>query len=132
MIPAKNNASGADYNYRDNILSIQNSATVFYRLKMVDLDGQYRYSNVVNIKLPYRWILVVEGNPFRDELRLVYNSPSAQEVSISLYDGAGKAVRRQKQQLNAGLNRLILNNLKNLPEGPYIMEFCKRASAIKP
>ena len=123
VIPAKNNASGADYNYRDNILSIQNSPTVFYRLRMVDLDGQYRYSNVVNIKLPYRSILVVEGNPFRDELRLVYNSPSAQEVSISLYDGAGKAVRRQKQQLNAGLNRLILNNLKNLPEGPYIMEF---------
>ncbi len=122
-VPARNNSSGADYSYRDNISSINNSNSIFYRLKMVDIDGQYRYSNVVNIKLPYRPNLVVEGNPFENKLRLVFNSHGNDQAKIRIYDGGGRCLISRSVHLVAGINRLTINDLQGLPRASYIMEF---------
>jgi len=122
-VAAKNIASGANYGYRDNIHSIYNSNSIFYRLKMIDIDGQYRYSNVVNIKLPYRPNLIVEGNPFGSEVRMVYNSQVNDRAVVRLFDAAGKCLMTRTFQLAPGINRLTLNNLQMIPHGTYIMEW---------
>ena len=122
-VPARNNSSGADYAYRDNISSINNSNSIFYRLKMIDIDGQYRYSNVVNIKLPYRPNLIVEGNPFKNELRLVFNSHGNDQAKIRIYDGGGRCLFTRSVHLVPGINRLTINDLQGLPRASYIMEF---------
>jgi len=122
-VPARNILTGADYGFHDNVRSIYNSNSIFYRLKMIDIDGKYQYSNVVNIKLPYRPNLIVEGNPFGSEVRLVFNSQINGQAVVRLYDAAGRCLRTRSFQLAPGINRLSLNSLQSLPKGTYIMEW---------
>ncbi len=44
IVPAKNSPSGAAYEFNQ---VINYSASIYYRLKMVDFDGSYHYSNVI-------------------------------------------------------------------------------------
>ena len=46
----RQNNSHKEYNFSDNIAGI-NSRILFYRLQMVDLDGKYSYSEVIQIRV---------------------------------------------------------------------------------
>lgn len=62
---------------------------VYYRLKMVDLDGSFSYSGVVAVNLSAPVITSVYPNPSRGMLNLEIGS-DAGEVNIYLYDLNGK------------------------------------------
>ncbi|MEL6591968.1 MAG: T9SS type A sorting domain-containing protein, partial [Bacteroidota bacterium] len=68
--------------------SVIPSENAFFRLKMVDLDGSFQYSNWLNIEDIADAVLVAP-NPFNEELRLIVPE-SLIGAEIQIYDLVGR------------------------------------------
>ncbi|PKV62986.1 T9SS type A sorting domain-containing protein [Pontibacter ramchanderi] len=98
--------------------------TVYYRLKQVDTDGQFAYSNVIAVNakgLARELATQAYPNPFQDVIKVTLTAPEAQTAVMTIYDMNGRRVMNKELQLDAGLNRMELN-LEQLQSGMYILK----------
>lgn len=87
-----NTACPKEYLFRDNPTGYN---VYHYRLKQIDLDGKYEYSNVVSIKItsPNNYSLNQNyPNPFNPITKISYNIPLDGFVIIKIYDVLGNEV----------------------------------------
>jgi hypothetical protein len=93
----------------------------YYRLKMTDLDGKFKYSKTVSVSLKTDTRpLVVYNNPFSDMIRLKVNVSRAQNLTMTVSDMLGKTYINQSYHAQTG------DNLVNLPSsitshGMYVL-----------
>jgi hypothetical protein len=117
-------AATFNYQYADDIAS-QNSSVLYYRLKMVDKDNSFIYSNVVMIRRDQQRIsgLSISPNPVvgHGVVNIRLQAESRKIAEIRVFDASGKVVLRQQNQLNAGTNSITLNQL-NLNSGLYTIQ----------
>ena len=96
----------ANYSFTDQLPEPGNN---YYRLKMVDLDGKFKYSQVVSVtgKKDGR-TLVIYSNPFSDQIRMKVNVSKAQNLSLTVTDIIGKTYLKQSYNAQAGDNLINL------------------------
>jgi hypothetical protein len=121
-IPAKNIQTGASYSYDDDIRNIKTAQAIFYRLKMVDKDDSYEYSNVVSIRMPLSTNIIVKGNPFSNYIRIQVTAMKKENVQLNLYDASARLVATKSIIIPPGINEFSWDNLQDLPGGSYILE----------
>ncbi|RYF87948.1 MAG: T9SS type A sorting domain-containing protein [Chitinophagaceae bacterium] len=93
----------------------------YYRIKQVDADGKFKYSQVVKVKIDIEKTNVsVLANPFVNNITVDFMSSSNQFVTVRLSDVSGKMVSSEKWKLTKGNSRLMLNNVANIQRGMYI------------
>ncbi|MFH1194377.1 MAG: T9SS type A sorting domain-containing protein [bacterium] len=67
-----------------------------YRLKQIDMNGQYSYSDVIEVSaesIPGRFALEQNyPNPFNPTTVIKYQIPSSQVVTLKIYDILGNEV----------------------------------------
>jgi hypothetical protein len=116
----KAGAANGQYSFTDNTpLSKQN----YYRLKMVDADGNYNYSRIVTIRNDgSNPVLKLTPNPVVSNLNVSFLSEKAEAVHINFFDQMGRMVKRYNVQANKGLNAFNLTDLNSLPAGNYTVE----------
>ncbi|MCW3124842.1 MAG: hypothetical protein JWO03_500 [Bacteroidetes bacterium] len=93
----------------------------YYRLKQVDLDGHYEYSNIVSAMLPGEKGFVMEAlrpNPATTQVTINIVTENDQTVDVSFTDMLGRAVLTQSWQLSAGLNAAQFD-ISALAQGVY-------------
>ena len=114
-----NSNSPLDYLYVDKGL---NEGSYYYRLKMVDNDGQFKYSNLVEaeISIPIEFALNHNyPNPFNPVTTIKYSLPTESEVNISVFNILGqKIIDLVQQQQAAGYYETRFDS-NNLPSGIY-------------
>jgi hypothetical protein len=98
------------------------SGKVHYRLKQIDFDGQFEYSNVIEVDAALPETFVLEQNypnPFNPTTVIAYQLPVTSMVSLKVYDMLGRevAILINKQQ-QAGRYAYTLNAL-NWASGVY-------------
>jgi hypothetical protein len=118
-VKAKGNSSTTtNYSYTDK-LPLDGAG--YYRLKMVDLDGKFKYSKTVSVtgdknSLP----LVIYSNPFSDLIRFKVNVSRAQTLTMTVSDIMGKTYISKTIQARAGDN--LVNLQSNIGgSGMYIL-----------
>ena len=82
------------YSYNDN--DIQNGQTYYYRLKMIDSSGVFKYSNIlmINITMPNDFILLQNyPNPCNPSTIIKFTIPSEMNVELAIYDLKGRLVK---------------------------------------
>ena len=89
------NGGGAEYTYVDRSVKVT-QGLIYYRLKMVDIDGNFTYSPVRIVRLgdvPNTLALTIYPNPVANDLRITL-PPSWQgkQVNIDLYSASGQRV----------------------------------------
>jgi hypothetical protein len=94
-----------------------------YRLKMIDNDGSFQYSRIVEteVSLPKDFELSQNyPNPFNPSTRISYNLPSDSKVTLEVYNTGGEklAVLVDENQ-SAGFYSVNFMN-KNISSGVYI------------
>jgi hypothetical protein len=95
--------------------------TNFYRLKMVDLDGRFTYSDIVAIKINNdSYNVSVFPNPVQNELQIQIPSTVKAECTIQLRDISGKLIRQKTVQLNNTLLSTSMN-MEDLGKGLYML-----------
>ena len=65
------------------------SGKVQYRLKQLDFDGKYEYSDVVEVTVDVPASFVLEQNhpnPFNPETTIKYSIPTQQFVTLKVYN----------------------------------------------
>jgi photosystem II stability/assembly factor-like uncharacterized protein len=70
--------------------------TYLYRLKQIDFDGSFEYSNIIEVKvrIPSEYFLSQNyPNPFNPETNIDYRIPEETFVNISLYDVTGRKIK---------------------------------------
>ncbi|MCS3798633.1 choice-of-anchor Q domain-containing protein [Niastella sp. OAS944] len=109
-IPAGNNV----YSYKD-----YNSfnGKIYYRLKMVDKDGQFTYSTIVTLNNNGTGSVSIYPNPANDKVYLNTGSELLQQ-SARLYDVSGQLL--QTIQIRNTLQPIYVQHLKS---GLYLLQF---------
>ncbi|WP_224744155.1 T9SS type A sorting domain-containing protein [Pontibacter aquaedesilientis] len=98
--------------------------TVYYRLKQVDLDGEFAYSKVIAVNakgLASELSTQVYPNPFPGMVKLTLTAPQKQAAEMVIYDMNGRQVLRKTLELEAGVNSMELQ-LQQLQSGMYFLK----------
>ena len=115
------NADGGNYKTLDDNPSVNN----YYRLKMVDFDGKFEYSNVVYIKLDCAKTqddVKVFPNPVFPSQPLNVEFLSKKETEqIILIDMMGRIVKRMTIETEVGKNKLNFD-ISDLAIGAYQLQ----------
>jgi len=93
-----------------------------YRLKQVDTDGKFEYSNVlvVSVVSPAAFKLAQNyPNPFNPLTTITYQIPESQHVRLTIYDSAGQLISTLFEgSLDAGIHESVFD-ASNLASGVY-------------
>lgn len=97
----------------------------YYRLKIVDLDLTYKYSNIVKIKLNEASTDGIAGvfpNPSEGLFTMMITSTSDITTTLKVFDVLGRAIINRSIDVVQG-NNYINVNLKDFANATYILEY---------
>jgi hypothetical protein len=111
-----------DYSFTDrNIID----GVYSYRLKQIDYDGTFEYSNVVQVDIttPVDYNLSQNyPNPFNPSTTIAYSIPQDGLVSLKVYDILGNEVAILVNEYQSAGTREIQFNAGSLSSGVYYYE----------
>lgn len=117
-------AGKQDYRYSDEGKNLKGRGVVFYRLKQVDMDGKFTYSEVLAVKLQSKndGSLQVFPNPFADKLELRFSVSVDAVAEIRITDISGKLILINRTRVNKGPVQVKVGGLQQLQPGAYIAQ----------
>jgi hypothetical protein len=128
---AKNSISKQEYQQQDNISSLMQNPVVYYRVKLIDIDGRVKYSNVVAVRLNGVVGITAWPNPFVTSITVNISTIQNTELTIRLVDMAGRTVLTNNQQASRGISQVTLSGLDKLSKGVYLLDVTDRVSGNK-
>ncbi len=98
----------------------------FYRLKMKNTGGSYRYSAIVKINLAVKAGLVIAPNPVKENFTIQYsNSNTIRQISIT--DATGRVMKEFAPRSNFGS---IVVNAGNYGAGVYFVKMLMQDNSV--
>lgn len=118
------------YAMKDNVdyLIEYEIPSVKYRLKMVDIDGSFDYSESKEVKLS-QWaeygvsVSQNKPNPFSSETTIEYSIKNDGNISLDVYDIQGNLVANLASGVKKAGKYQVVFNAKNLASGVYHYRF---------
>jgi hypothetical protein len=110
-----------EYTFNDNPAGYN---IYHYRLKQIDLDGKYEYSNVVSVKInsPDHYSLNQNfPNPFNPATKISYNIPADGFVIIKIFDVLGNEVASLINDNQKAGSHIITFDGSKYSSGIYIL-----------
>lgn len=130
---AGNSYNRQQYRFTDN-LENQYDKLFYYRLKIVDIDGRFKFSNIVLIRKNQIATtgIKVSPNPVMggDLITVRFDATDNSQVELSVIDMTGRIVATQQNSTSAGTNSVTLLNVNNLKPGMYIIRM-NNASGVQ-
>lgn len=122
---AGNSSRELTYLYKDiTPFAKLNATTLYYRLKQVDVDGKYQYSEIREVAMQKGNInntqITMYPNPNNGLLTIEFQNSTPQELTIHVIDANGKNIIHQKLATEAGKQKLLLNT-SELSAGVYML-----------
>jgi Secretion system C-terminal sorting domain len=115
-IPASGNAQTNTYQYTD---TSSLNGMIYYRLKIVDVDGRFTYSKIIAIAAPVNNAIMIFPNPVNDKLYIRLGG-IAGPTEILITDARGSVIKRL--QIQAGTYDATVSTTE-LPAGVYCISF---------
>ena len=116
--------SRTKYQYLDNLNGLNNKV-FYYRLKMVDMDGQFKYSNIIVIRKEQTGTdnMIIYPNPltFGVKATVSFTASANKTVNFSVIDMSGKVVLTQQSNVSQGNNSVTIKSADALQPGIYII-----------
>lgn len=108
-----------NYSYTDN--SVLNG-NYYYRLRQVDFDGSFSYSQVVEVEIgvPTKFEVYQNyPNPFNPETQITFALPVSAEITITVYNLLGQAVAVPINEFKDAGKYSFTFNASSLTSGTY-------------
>jgi hypothetical protein len=111
------------YQYADDFKYTSVKGIVKYRLKQIDFNGTYKYSNIIVVDVdftPNQYVLYQNyPNPFNPSTTIKYALPKSSKVNLSVYNVVGEVVSILVNEVQEGGFHEIDLDVSNLPSGIY-------------
>ena len=115
-------ASGVWYNYTDKQATTFN----YYRMKMVDYDGSYEYSKIINISTDCTqdYKLKLYPNPVSNQMGTINLNffSNSEEVQIQITDMLGKVMSKTSLAAVSNEMNTVRFDITSLPVGTYSLQ----------
>jgi trimeric autotransporter adhesin len=119
---AGNNSGELQYTYTDNEAIDQQSNVVYYRLKLYNSNGSFKYSNIISIKIPTtKASITIAPNPVMNDVKGTIVSPIAGKVTLRIFDNTGRIVLQTTKIVKKGNNNFA-ENINQLASGAYYLD----------
>ena len=117
------------YDFTDaNIVSF-GVRNIYYRLRLIDIDGRYTYSNIIVLSLvESRPIVLLYPNPAMDKLNLTITVSQPERLNWQLSDNSGRTVKTGVYNVSPGSTAVSID-IAGLSSGIYIMQI--RGSSLQ-
>jgi hypothetical protein len=106
---AGNSSSAVNYSFID---AKPSNGVIYYRLKIVDLDGRLAYSNVVNTRITGSGVLTLSPNPATQFVEI----NGLEKAQVKVLDANGRVL------INQAVNGNTNVNISGLSKGLYFFE----------
>ncbi|MEZ4700234.1 MAG: PA14 domain-containing protein [Rhodothermales bacterium] len=106
------------------------ASVLWYRLKQIDFDGAFTYSQVISVDrlAPQRYALHRNyPNPFNPTTRIAYDLPVQDHVRLAIYDMLGREVRVLVDQTQPAGRYDVTFDAGDLPGGVYVYRLQSRS-----
>ncbi len=97
----------------------------YYRLRQVDFDGRFEYSEVISVEntIPESFSLNQNfPNPFNPSTRIQFSIPQETQVELAIYDATGKLVENLVSEVKAAGYHEVIWNATNNASGIYFAQ----------
>lgn len=121
-VPASNSSGNHQYNFVDEDGALTQQPRIYYRIKQVDKDNHYTYSEI--LMLPLRKTAngpMLYPNPVINSMQLLWKAAAATSLQWKIYDARGSMQLTGRFALQPGTN-LLPFNLSNLAKGMYRLQ----------
>ncbi len=110
------NATRQTYHYNDE----HPKSESYYRLKMIDLDGKFTYSDIVYLHhtLPEKEITIFP-NPCAESFTLSYPSNITSTLQIQIFGINGQILKNEQKEIQIGDNLCQFTDMNSWPSGMY-------------
>lgn len=120
-VNSSNETWGSNYSFE----TLPTAEKTFYRLKMMDWDGRYAYSNITSSHTSCRQKeFLIYPNPVKDLLHIEKNIPGNYSIQYAIYNALGN-------EINKGTIKGETGNVSfsNLPGGVYILRITQNGNS---
>jgi hypothetical protein len=110
------------YLFKDNNVS---SGTYSYRLKQIDFDGSFNYSNIIQVSVhtPLHFSLSQNyPNPFNPATKIKFSVPEDGNAKITVYNSIGQRIAQLINRFVKAGSYEINFDASDLPSGVYIYQ----------
>jgi hypothetical protein len=124
------NTQAAAYSFSQRIHS---GITYYFRIKLVDQDGTFKYSSIVTLKAPETEIesgIFVLTNPTASSSLLKVKANVNQTSVLKIYDETGRLIRNKPVSLKAGTQVIEVPETTGLVPGTYILQLIVDQAAL--
>lgn len=114
-----NSATNYQFTSKQNV----HSGIIYFRLRQVDVNGNYTYSEIKSLffAAPPFVISDLYPNPTDDNFNFEVETNSEKEITIKLINSAGQLMFEENRTIMEGFNSININ-VENLPRGIYNVE----------
>ncbi|GBD86616.1 hypothetical protein BMS3Abin03_00537 [bacterium BMS3Abin03] len=113
-----------NYSFLDSFIEVSFSGSVEYRLKQIDFDGTFEYSETVTVDVdftPDEFVLYQNyPNPFNPSTSIQYKISSRQFVTVKVFDVLGNEVATLVNEEKPAGDYKVEFNATDLPSGIYL------------
>jgi hypothetical protein len=109
-----------DYTFSDNSVI---PGSYSYRLKQIDYDGRFSYSNVVNVEITAPTVFQLSQNypnPFNPSTTISYSLAQAGNVRLAVYNTLGQEITTLVNEFKESGNYQISFDAVSLSSGVYL------------
>ncbi len=128
---AGNSRTTQQYSYKDADIFTA-TKTAYYRLKQVDFDGSYTYSEVVTAKQEgvQAEQISIYPNPVMDKLTIEIETLKGGGADVIITDITGKTISILAINVSKGFNKYELNNTTDLTNGVYMITIVQNGQKV--
>lgn len=116
-----------NYNYIDDYSQMPYEGTALYRLKQIDYNGDYEYSEQLAVNLTFvpseYYVSQNYPNPFNPSTTIKYSLPVESNVRINIYNSLGQMIEELKSETQPIGNYEVTWNAQNYSSGVYYYSF---------
>jgi len=99
----------------------------YFRLKQIDIDGQFEFSDIVEVNFNSRDYFILYPaypNPCNPEAKENFYIKSSKNLTVLLYNELGEVVKSffTNEYFESGLHSIVINGA-GLPSGVYFLNF---------
>jgi photosystem II stability/assembly factor-like uncharacterized protein len=116
-----------NYSYVDDYSLLPYEGTVLYRLKQIDYNGSYEYSEQLAVNLTFipsdYYVSQNYPNPFNPSTTIKYSLPVESIVKINIYNSIGEVIEELVSKVQNSGNYEVSWNAQNYSSGIYYYSF---------